>query len=833
MKCPKCRTDNPETARFCLDCGTKLGETPQISFTKTLEASTDELTRGTLLGGRYEIIEELGKGGTGRVYRAYDKKIEEEVALKLIRPEIAAEKRIIERFRNEIKTARKIRHANVCGMFDLQEEENKLFITMEYVRGEDLKSVLRRMRVLAAGTAVSIARQVAAGLAEAHRLGVVHRDLKPSNIMIDKDGNAKIMDFGIARSLEAKEMTGAGVMIGTPEYMSPEQVEGKPADVRSDIYALGVILFELITGRPPFEGETSLAIAHKHRYEPAPDPRTLNPQIPLSLSRLILRCLEKAKERRFQTTAELLKDLAAVEETLLPTAERAPTPSTRRKPTVSKTITVKITPRKFIIPAAALTAVVIAALGLLKFFPKKAPPPSPAGPPSVAVLYFKNNTGDKTFDIWREGLCQSFIIKLSQSRHIRVLDQSQIFGILKRLNLLDKDNYTPEELKEIAKRTLATHILRGSLSKAGERFRVDPTLQKASTLEIIAPESIDGRGEESLFALVDELAVRLKSNLGLTSEQVASEIERSLRDATTNSTEAYKLYIEAVRLNQIGSWDQSIPYLQKAISADPQFAMAYLQMSVSYHNTGRMKECRAYLQKAFDLRQRLSERERYLIEAEFYLITSERTWEKAIAAFTKLIELYPWDFLGNGDLGFLYGKMEEWEKAIERYEVLRRYKIDSVVVYHNLAWNYLEKGQVEKAREALEGYLATIADNGLIRSMLGIVFIIQGDFNKAEMEIKKAYTQSPEMLKHYELWFNLLSNDFAAVESLLEQIEASPMAAAYVGFGYRSIFFALRGRIREAKACLNQELERWQDKVDRAVLTSDWLKLAHLLEKKR
>ena len=242
VKCPKCETVNPPDSKFCKECATALppSEKPQISVTRTLETAADELARGTVFAERYEIIEELGAGGMGRVYRTYDKKIEEEVALKLIRPEIAAEKRTVERFRNEIKTARKISHKNVCRTHDLGEEGRALFITMEYVRGEDLKSVIRRMKVLAPGTAVSIARQVAEGLGEAHRLGVVHRDLKPGNIMIDKEGSAKIMDFGIARSLLRAGTTAEGAIIGTPEYMSPEQVEGKPADERADIYALGL-----------------------------------------------------------------------------------------------------------------------------------------------------------------------------------------------------------------------------------------------------------------------------------------------------------------------------------------------------------------------------------------------------------------------------------------------------------------------------------------------------------------------------------------------------------------------------------------------------------------
>ena len=258
MKCPKCETVNPADSKFCKECATSLPsfDKPQISVTRTFETTADELARGTLFAGRYEIIEELGAGGMGRVYRAFDKKLDEEVALKFLRPEIGADKRIVDRFRNEIKIARKITHQNVCRMHDLGEEGKTLYITMEYVRGEDLKSLVHRTGRLTAGKAVLIARQVAEGMGQAHKLGVVHRDLKPGNVMIDKDGNAKIMDFGIARSLYGGGVTAEGAIIGTPEYMSPEQVEGKEVDQRSDIYSLGIILYEMVTGRRPFEGDT-------------------------------------------------------------------------------------------------------------------------------------------------------------------------------------------------------------------------------------------------------------------------------------------------------------------------------------------------------------------------------------------------------------------------------------------------------------------------------------------------------------------------------------------------------------------------------------------------
>ena len=277
MKCQKCGYESSENTHFCGNCGAEIDtkDKAAVSVTKTLETPADEFTRGTSFAGRYEIIEELGTGGMGKVYRAYDTKIKVEVALKILKPEIAADKKTIERFSSEIRLSRDITHKNVCRMHDMNEEEGTQYITMEYVSGEDLKSFIKRVGQLPAGKVISITEQICDGLSEAHRLGVIHRDLKPQNIMIDKEGNAKIMDFGIARSLKAEGITREGAIIGTPEYMSPEQVEGKESDQRSDIYSLGIIMYEMVTGQVPFQGDTPFSIAMKHKTEDPLHPKKI------------------------------------------------------------------------------------------------------------------------------------------------------------------------------------------------------------------------------------------------------------------------------------------------------------------------------------------------------------------------------------------------------------------------------------------------------------------------------------------------------------------------------------------------------------------------------
>jgi len=738
IKCPECQTENPDTQKFCGECASPLSGEIQVAHTKTVETPKEELTTGSTFAGRYQIIEELGKGGMGHVYRVLDKKLKEEIALKLIKPEIAKDKKTVERFSNELKTARKIVHKNVARMFDLNEEKGTHYITMEYVRGEDLKRLIRKIGRLGPGQAIPIAKQICEGLAEAHRLGIIHRDLKPQNVMVDEDGDARIMDFGIARSLESKGITDAGMMIGTPEYMPPEQVEAKEVDQRSDIYSLGIILYEMTTGKLPFIADTPFAVGVKQKSEKPENPTDINPQIPDDLSRVILKCLEKDKDARFQSAGEVRSELDQIERGIPTTEKKVPV----KKPLTSKEITVSLSTKKLLIPALLILAVLVATVFIWRPWSGGGASPTLTDKASLAILYFKNNTGDESLKNWRIALSDSIITDLGQSRYFDVLPSDRIFSILRKLNLEEAEGYATEDLRKVAAEGGVNHVLTGSLSRAGETFRIDYLIQEMPTGITKGSDRVEGMGEESIFSMVDEITKDIKQDFNLSQAQISGDVDKKLGTITTGSIEAFKYYSEGRHAHDMGEYRKSIALMERAVSVDPEFAMAYRSMAMAYANIRLYGKRDELIKKAYELSDRLPDRERYTIEADFYR-QSEETYGKAIETYNKLLELYPDDGIANNNSAILYSSLEQFDKAAERYKAAIRGKDPSIQPYGGLATVYNNMGRHEEAKQVLLDYIENFQDSSDAHQGLSDTYLLQRKFDQALAEIDNAFSLNP------------------------------------------------------------------------------------------
>jgi len=730
MKCPECRFENPTDTGFCIKCGEPLrspDDIPTISNTKTLQMPGEELTRGSTFASRYEIIEELGRGGMGRVYRVFDKKIGEEVALKLLNPEIASDKRTIERFRNELRFARKIAHRNVCRMYDLSEDEGAQYITMEYVPGEDLKSMIKMTRQLSAGQVIFIAKQICKGLAEAHRLGVVHRDLKPQNIIIDKEGNARIMDFGIARSTKEKGLTGVGVMIGTPEYMPPEQVEGKETDHRSDIYALGVIMYEMATGRLPFEGHSSLSIAMKHKTDRAPDPRQFNTQIPRDLSRVILKCMEKERERRYQSAGELLSDFEKMERGIL-TEEREVLAG---KPTSLKDVLVA-SKRGWPLIIAVFMVIVIAGVTFF-VLRKEAPVPVPSMQKMLVVLPFEN-LGPPEDEYFADGLTEEITSRLSALRGLGVISRTSAFQY----------KGTEKMVKQIGEELGVDYVLEGTVRwdrrlDGRGRVRVTPQLIRVSDDTHLWAERYD-RVIEDIFAVQSEIAEQVIKQLDIT---VLEPERKTLFAKPTENLEAYDYYLRGIKqftnayLSQDAKeYEKTFEMFGEAVKLDPEFTLAFVwRANVHRHmyqvgvdrSDERLEKARQDISRALELDPEFPEARLQL--ASYYALAFQ-DYDQALQILESVQKARP--NLSPYTLGVYQTRIGKWEEGLKNIERAFRLNPRSSDTAHVLGRRYAWLGRYDESEEWFIRALSVYPD--LYYSKLGLArlaFLSKGDTRKA------------------------------------------------------------------------------------------------------
>ena len=607
------------------------------------------LEPGTVIGERYEILAMLGQGGMGAVYKAHDRELDRVVALKVIRPELGTHPEILKRFKQELILARQVTHKNVIRIFDLGQADGLKFITMEFLEGQDLRAELKKRGKFAPEDAARIMLQISRALEVAHAEGVIHRDLKPQNIMLDANGRAYVMDFGIARSAYLPGMTQTGALIGTPEYMSPEQAKGEKLDERSDLFSLGVIFYELLTGASPYYSETPLATLWKRMQEKAKPLTEVDPAIPQGLSDIVGKLLEIEPVNRFSSAGELalrLESWLGISTPGLPPITTVPAPTAAAERRV---------PWKWTFVGLALL-LAAAAVGFWLKGPGK--PAAPHAPVSVLVGDFTNHTGDPIFDDTLEPM---FNVALEGASFINAYSRGKARKLAQKLpHPTDKLDEQPARLVAVSEGIGA--VVTGEISRRGEKYSVSATALDAVSGNVIAKTEVTAASKDDVLLKIPQLAAPVRKALGDTTPESVQQAA-TLGTFRTSSLESVHQYGMALELQFAGKTQEALQSFSKLTEMDPNFARAWAGMAGASANLGRRQDAEKYAKLAMEHVDRMTERERYRIRGLYYFTTEN--WQKCVEEYSELTRVYPADNIAHENVAVCFSYLHNMPKALE------------------------------------------------------------------------------------------------------------------------------------------------------------------------